>query len=173
MDTILSQGKTSEAAFRAASDRLQSMTDQERRIALEEFRRYAGSAPQTSSVYLTLTREDVEKLDKSELIEIGAHTVTHPLLNALSREAQMDEILRGKVQLEEIVGHDVRSFAYPFGKYHSGTLSLVQEAGFSCACSTDAGVVTTAVDPFRLPRLQVVDCDAEKFSSWLSDQFES
>jgi hypothetical protein len=100
--------------------------------------------------------------------------VTHSLLSAASGSAQRTEILHSRIQLEEILGCPVTSFAYPFGKrgdYTEQTTSIVRESGFLCACSNFAGVVSRGVDRFQLPRVYVGDWNADTFikqlSTWL------
>lgn len=46
---------------------------------------------------------------------IAAHTHSHPVLSKLSRDKWDDEILQSKTILEDLVGEEVRHFAYPFG----------------------------------------------------------
>lgn len=172
MESILLENETTPEVFHSVYNRLQSMTDGERGIALDELRAQTGIVLPPHPAHPTLSREDVASLDKSELIEVGSHTVTHPLLTTLPHDLQREEIRRGKLALEEMLGHEVSSFAYPHGQYRAETVSLVEDAGFACGCSTDAGVLTPEADRFRLPRVHVGDCDAEEFSRWISNWFE-
>ena len=85
-------------------------------------------------------------LANDNLIEIGAHTVNHPSLSSLPLKSQRHEILESKARLEDLVGSPVTSFAYPYGKrsdYSARTVALVQESGFTCACSNFPGLVYT------------------------------
>ena len=93
---------------------------------------------------------------------------------ALGRELQWDEISQSKLSLEEIVGHRVTGFAYPYGRdcdYTAETVALVREAGFVYACTTVAGLVARGVDRFQLPRIPIQDIDGESLerliSAWL------
>jgi peptidoglycan/xylan/chitin deacetylase (PgdA/CDA1 family) len=109
------------------------------------------------------------------LIEIGAHTVTHPSLSALPIASQREEIWQSKTGLEEILDRPVTSFAYPYGKrsdYSAETVALVREAEFVCACSNFAGLVSQSTDRFQLPRVHVPDCDGEEFVKQLSGWFD-
>jgi peptidoglycan/xylan/chitin deacetylase (PgdA/CDA1 family) len=100
-------------------------------------------------------------------IECGAHTVSHPQLDVLSGRAARDEIVHCKDALEQRLGQEVASFAYPHG-YHSATVRrLVQEAGYSSACAVKHAISTTTDDPFALARIIVPDTEASG-----SDRFE-
>ena len=101
--------------------------------------------------------------------------MTHPALSALPAALQRDEILKSKARLEEFLGSPVDSFAYPYGKrgdYTAETVAIVQEAGFSCACSNFAGVVERLSNPFQLPRMHVQDWDGDEFARRLSRWFD-
>jgi len=111
-----------------------------------------------------LTPEQLCELVADGLIEIGAHTVNHPVLSALSVVEQRAEIARSKADLEAVLDKPVMSFSYPFGTrrdYTVETVDLVRRVGFSRACSNFAGRVTAASDPFQLPRVLVRDWDAD------------
>jgi peptidoglycan/xylan/chitin deacetylase (PgdA/CDA1 family) len=93
----------------------------------------------------------------SEGMEIGGHTVSHPILALLDDERARLEIVRGKRLLEEITDAPVRVFAYPVGKpardYGSRDVQLVRDAGFTAAVSTTPGVAHRGSDRWQLPRL--------------------
>ena len=115
----------------------------------------------------SLTVVELQMLARDGLVEIGAHTLTHPQLSALSREDQQAEIHRSRVALEEITGTGVTSFAYPYGgrsDYTADTVQLVKNAGFSGACAAVPGGVTRATARFELPRFHVEDCDGDVFA---------
>jgi len=104
---------------------------------------------------LMLTKEMVANLDRHG-IEIGAHTVSHPILTSLDDEAARGEIVGGKEQLEEVLGKPVRLFAYPNGKpgkdFGAGHVAMAREAGFNAAFTTVPGAITRQDDRFALAR---------------------
>ena len=89
-------------------------------------------------------------------MEIGGHTVNHPILTALDNESARGEIIGCKHQLEEITDAPVTLFAYPNGKpgqdYGAPHVQLVRECGYTAAVSTTRGVAGARSDPFQLPR---------------------
>jgi peptidoglycan/xylan/chitin deacetylase (PgdA/CDA1 family) len=48
-------------------------------------------------------------------MEIGAHSITHPVLSEVPRERKIEEITLSKRALEDNLGVRVDSFAYPYG----------------------------------------------------------
>lgn len=64
------------------------------------------------------------------------------------------------------------SFAYPYGTRRHFTLetaAIVQEAGFTSACTTEPGLVASGADPFTLPRAAVRDWDGDTFARHLEE----
>ncbi|MFN3686308.1 polysaccharide deacetylase family protein [Salinarimonas sp.] len=104
-----------------------------------------------------LDREEAARLAAGGLVEIGAHTLTHPSLPAHGAAHQRAEIEGGKAACEAIAGRRMASFSYPFGDHTEATCALVREAGFASACTTQAAPFRPRADPFRLPRVQMLD----------------
>lgn len=104
---------------------------------------------------LMLTPENIRNLQQGG-IEIGAHTVTHPILTSLDDDTARLEIAAGKADLEEIIGRPVRLFAYPNGKpgmdFDDRHAAMVREAGFDAAFTTMPGPITRGHDRFQLAR---------------------
>lgn len=105
----------------------------------------------------------------SKGIEIGGHTVNHPILASIEDDAAQKEIATGKQRLESIIGKPVTSFAYPNGRPHQDYLlrhvGMVRELGFELAVSTSAGVSQPASDLFQLPRFTPWDKSKFMFSA--------
>jgi len=70
--------------------------------------------------------------------EIGAHTRTHLPLSTLTAAQQQDEIVGSLTDLKTL-GVNATSFAYPYGEYNDTTLSIVGDAGFLSARTTQRG----------------------------------
>ena len=104
---------------------------------------------------LMLTPDMVVNLDRSG-VEIGAHTVTHPILTSLDGNSARAEIVGSKEYLEALLGKPVPLFAYPNGKvgvdYDASHISILRENGFAAAFTTAIGAITRSQDRFQLPR---------------------
>jgi hypothetical protein len=103
-----------------------------------------------------MSDEQVRQLHRNG-IEIGAHTVTHPILTETSASQVRVELAENKRYLETLVGEAVTSFAYPNGNpsrdYRREHVELVREAGFELAVTTAWGAATRSTDPLQLPRI--------------------
>jgi peptidoglycan/xylan/chitin deacetylase (PgdA/CDA1 family) len=147
---------------------LRKLSILEREQALREIERWANVSAEGRLTHRSLSFQEVLDLSQGDLIEVGAHTVTHPFLSELSLASQRFEIQQSKAALEELLNRPVTSFSYPNGDYTLATLSLVQEIGFSQSCCSISDQVQPHSNPFLLPRLVVEDSDGETFSRWLS-----
>ncbi|MES2072225.1 MAG: polysaccharide deacetylase family protein [Pseudomonadota bacterium] len=107
------------------------------------------------SVDLMLTREMVHSLAQQG-IEVGGHTITHPILTRLDDQHARDEIAGCKEQLEAIIGKPVRLFAYPNGKvgmdFDERHVQMAKAAGYSAAFTTAMGSVKAQMDSHQIPR---------------------
>jgi len=152
---------------------LQPLPEADRRQALDELLFWAGIGSESRPAYRSLSAQEVRDLSRGGLIEIGAHSVTHPVLCDLPSDMQYDEIQRSKVRLEEIVNDRVISFAYPYGALSPETAAIVRQTGFSYGCSTVSHAVQRGADPFQLPRIEINDWDGKEFANRLAAWFES
>ena len=98
-----------------------------------------------------LSWNDVRELAKHG-IEFGSHTETHPDLTYLTEARIASEMVESKSRIENEVGREVTTFAYPFGKLNAAAKQLAS-ANFEAACSTDLGKVTARCDRYSLCRL--------------------
>jgi len=129
-----------------------------------------------STSSLMLTREMIARLADSG-IEIGGHTVNHPILTRLSDSAARAEIIGSKIVLEKIIGKPLGLFAYPNGKvgmdFDERHVKMVQEAGYDAAFTTSLGAAHIDHEHFQIPRGRPWDTTPLRFSmrllSWMAN----
>ncbi len=100
-------------------------------------------------------------------MQIGAHTLSHPILARLDADAARREIDESRRQLQALLGERVGLFAYPNGRPGSDYLPeqarLVEELGFDAAVSTAWGAADRRCDPFQIPRFTPWDRSPLRF----------
>jgi len=115
---------------------------------------------------LMMREEQVRALHGAGM-EIGAHTVTHPILLNTAPDVARREIAESRSRLGEIVRQPVHLFAYPNGKpgvdYGPEHVTMVRDAGFKAAVSTGWGVASAQSDRFQLPRFTPWDRTPGRF----------
>jgi len=153
--------------YRSLYQLLHSMQQIERRRTIEKLQNWAGKDRWRRLSHRTLNADEVVLLAQGGLVEIGAHTMTHPMLATLPISLQREEISQSKACLEDLLDQPVDSFAYPHGSYTDETITLIREAGFKYACSSDTDAVWRGEDPFKMPRVVVRDWDGDEFARWL------
>ncbi len=135
----------------------------QREATTAELESGANGAAQTR---LMMGENDVRAL-RSAGMDIGAHTVTHPILTRLAESEARREIVASRDHLQGILGESVALFAYPNGKpgqdYGSEHVRMVEEAGFCGAVSTARGVADPSIDVYQLPRFTPWQRDPMKF----------
>lgn len=83
-------------------------------------------------------------------MEIGAHTLTHRNLPPLGDAEAREEIAGSKAWLEDLLGAECAMFCYPRGRRDARIETIVADAGFRGARSTDNFRFSHG-DPFAVP----------------------
>ena len=153
--------------FRALFEILYPLPTEEKWRLLEEVASWASAPAMPRPTHRTLTSDELARLAADGLVDIGAHTMTHPVLARLPPADQRKEIQESKTCLEAMLGRPLASFAYPHGSSTPEAVESIAQAGFTSACSSRAEAVFRGADRFHLPRLVVRDWDGDAFARWL------
>jgi peptidoglycan/xylan/chitin deacetylase (PgdA/CDA1 family) len=147
-------------------DFLGGLDSEERRRTLDALWTWAGRVRVTRQGYRPMNADELRAAATSSLVEIGAHTISHPRLPTLGSDAQRQEIIGGAESLERTLGARPRSFSFPFGQRDPDSLAIVREA-FDRAVLTRPGVITANTPPHQLNRLPVEDWPLDVFKARL------
>lgn len=94
-------------------------------------------------------------------MDVGAHTVSHPILARCERSQALTELRDSKTALEGLLQEPVCTLAYPNGVPGDDVSEreplLAREAGYRLAVTTRWGYTTAASDPYMLPRFSPWD----------------
>jgi peptidoglycan/xylan/chitin deacetylase (PgdA/CDA1 family) len=72
-------------------------------------------------------------------IEFGSHLWRHVRAKELSSNELANELMESKKGLEDIVGDEVLSVAYPFGSYSPAVMMAAHQAGYRFGLTTQRG----------------------------------
>jgi peptidoglycan/xylan/chitin deacetylase (PgdA/CDA1 family) len=96
--------------------------------------------------------DGVRELIAGGLIDVQAHTRTHPRLTALDDAAARWEFETSKGDIERNLGVAVTSISYPAGLYGPRDVRLVQETGYRAAVTCRPGLNASGADLAELRR---------------------
>jgi peptidoglycan/xylan/chitin deacetylase (PgdA/CDA1 family) len=125
---------------------------------------YIGETPISFKGRDCLTWAEVRELNQHGIC-FGSHTVTHPQLRELSCSAVKEEISSSKKTIEDKLGREVDSFAYPYAfpqaetDFRNMLRDLLLQAGYRSGVCTIVGLARSKSDPFFMERLPVNTCD--------------
>lgn len=87
--------------------------------------------------------------------EIGAHSITHPLLPQLDADTLQGELAEAREQLQSWTNDPVTGFCYPNGDYDNWIMQAVSQAGYDYACTTRSGLNLPNQNRLALNRLSI------------------
>jgi len=115
----------------------------------------ASACRAAKNTSLMMSRDQLRTLG-SVGMDIGGHTVNHPILASTDPATARAEIAQGREELEGLLGRRIDLFAYPNGRpgrdYVADHVKLVRDLGFKAAVSTAWGAARSGCDPYQLPR---------------------
>ena len=159
------------AAFEQVLAKVKYFSLSEREQALAQLHAAAGrpALPDT----LMMTSGELRALHQAGM-ELGGHTVHHPILSVLPDAQAESEIRAGRDTLKAITGAPVEVFAYPNGApgrdYDQRHVAMVKRLGFKTAVSTAPGVVTASSDRYQVPRFTPWDPSPWRWAGRLMHQ---
>jgi peptidoglycan/xylan/chitin deacetylase (PgdA/CDA1 family) len=91
-------------------------------------------------------------------IEIGSHTVSHPILTNVTSDALADEVTTARTLITDRLRNDRLHFCYPNGNASTRERDAAERAGYTSAVTTEIRICERSDDPFLLPR---IDAESE------------
>lgn len=115
---------------------------------------------------LMMTWDQVRALHAAGM-QIGAHTIDHPILAELDDADVAHQAVASRQALQDALGAPVTLFAYPNGRLgqdvSARTVDVLRPLGFAAAVTTEAGASHVSTDPMLLPRFTPWDNDPRRF----------
>lgn len=160
-----------EAAWHTLADTGLALTPDERDQYIQDLQAsFSVLLPNSPSrEFAALDWTQLQTLDP-ELVEIGAHTRTHPILSRCSTERIIEEIAGSKKAIEEQLRREVRTFCYPNGQWSDvdeRCFAAVQKAGYDSAVMACGTMVRKDANLYALERI-VVPGERQEFISSIS-----
>ena len=102
-------------------------------------------------------------------VQVGSHCLDHVSLGRLERDEVRRQLVESRRVLEDCLGQEVKSLAYPYGTmrdFNERVRDEVKCAGYLSACTSINGVNALGVDPLSLRRTKIEQGDLPIFS-WI------
>jgi peptidoglycan/xylan/chitin deacetylase (PgdA/CDA1 family) len=106
-----------------------------------------------------ITSEQIREMHEYGL-DMDSHTVNHEDLSSLSYAKQYETVKNAKDTLEDLLNKEVKSFAYPYGKYNGNTIKAVRAAGYKMAFTTKGGFAEASDGMLTLDRVRINGSDS-------------
>src|SRR5262249_25357459 len=133
---------------------LKTFPDEVKQQALEQMAETLGvSVPRTPPDELRSISWEQAKEMAGNGIDIGSHTMTHPILTSIDNEQLRRELLESRLRLEQVLGRQVEHFCYPNGDYDQRVQCEVARAGYRAAVTTVGGLNKPGDDLLTLRRV--------------------
>ena len=84
-----------------------------------------------------MTPEELRQAEGFAGCRVEGHTRTHVALARISNEVRSDELRRSKMELEAVLGHDVKEIAAPYGSWSSAVLVDARSSGYTGLLTLD------------------------------------
>ena len=135
---------------------MKSAAPEARAAILELLRQRHGRAEEHDEIRrFRLMRWDHVREMARHGVSFGCHTMTHPMLPALSVAQIETEIRQSRAVIEQRLGTGCRTFAFPNGDFDDRSGDVLRALGFRAACTQVFGANRPGADPFRLRRIGV------------------
>lgn len=127
----------------------------------------AGTMGRTPDWVMETALEPTEVVASQELIKslppslvtIGAHTVSHPFLSRIPREAAREELELSRSILSALTGQTVHLMSFPYGDYDQQVAAMCKEAGYELVFGIDPKPVNPRAGDFVRGRVAVDPSD--------------
>ena len=150
----LPDAQSRQQAAAAINARLKTLPEARKEAVILDISRALGVAlpDEPPDEFSPLSWDEVRELDAAG-VEVGSHTVTHPILTRVEVRQLRHELTASKARLEEMLGRPVPLFCYPNGNYNERVVREVERAGYDVAVSSDYGMNGLASSPLLLRRI--------------------
>ncbi|MGP4724908.1 polysaccharide deacetylase family protein [Agrobacterium deltaense] len=147
-------------AFTRLEDFVQNFSEDEAVERIDRVARQHGVDPIAIVDELVMDEDELRALAQDPLVHFGAHTMTHVNMRKVDAARLAYEIAESTRRVEAYADQMPRSFSYPYGWVKAvgeREAKAVQDAGFSAAVTTQAGVIGShsLEKPTQLPRVSL------------------
>lgn len=121
-------------------------------VIAEIIKRYQYETHTSAKPPMNMNVNQLIEVKSTGLVDIGAHTLNHPILTNETDEIAFNEIITSIDLLNDILNCDIRYFVYPNGNYSDREINILKNKGIKLAFTTERGKITHSNNPLSVPR---------------------
>lgn len=121
-------------------------------VISEIIKRYQDDTNTIAKPPMNMNVNQLKEVKSTGLVDIGAHTLNHPILTNETDEIASNEIITSIDLLNDILNCDIRYFVYPNGNYGEREINILKNKGIKLAFTTERGKITNLNNPLSVPR---------------------
>jgi len=103
---------------------------------------------------LMMNWEEIKSIHQNG-VQVGAHSVTHPTMDTLENEEDIQFELSSGERIREMTGIEAGIFSYPNGSYDERVTRLAQQAGYGAALAVNKRPAYKGEDRFAISRIEL------------------
>lgn len=153
-DEVLGDTNSRLALAGRVNSELKKLPDTEKELVLRELAKElsVGIDELPPAEFYPVNWDQVREMAEAG-VEIGSHTVNHPILTNVGGESLADELTSSKLVLENILQRETLHFCYPNGNVSNRERDAAEKAGYTSAVTTEIRLRNSSDDRFLLPRI--------------------
>lgn len=109
-----------------------------------------------------LSIQSLRELAELPGVTIGAHGYSHRKLTECTRSELDYELDASKKWIEDVIGKEVTTMAYPHGAVNPEIMRATADFGYTVAASSKFGIVTPSSDRLSLERTDIWSTDTDR-----------
>lgn len=95
----------------------------------------------------------------ADRVKIGSHTLSHPMLPALSEEEAKRELQQSRLSLQHLLSYPITTFSFPYGAFNEQLVEWCRDAGYERIFTTLPQLAWFNKNDFVLGRVSVEPTD--------------
>ena len=101
---------------------------------------------------MNMTEKQLIEVKSSGLVDIGAHTLNHPILTNETKAIATSEIAGSIDLLNDVLNCETKYFVYPNGAYGEREINILKDKGIKLAFTTKRDKISSLQNPLSIPR---------------------
>ncbi|MEK6647563.1 MAG: polysaccharide deacetylase family protein [Candidatus Firestonebacteria bacterium] len=163
IDISLVNAQKKQQTLNALLEIIEQYPDTQKENIIERIKKVLNVSKEIKPDELYLTKNDLAILYKENIINIGAHSMSHNNLTNLNTSNITKEINDSVDVIKKLTKNDMLLYSSPFGGYNEKIIEILKEKNFVCNLTGDFGLNKKDEDNYRLKRIFITEESLSEF----------